>query len=181
MSASATLAPSRRVRQHGDAQEAAPRLRVVHGGTATQTQVRTRRLTGLHVVCVAVAGVLALLFVLAVMQTAIAQGQAHLDDLGAQTSDAQAEAQALRLTVAQLESPERIISEAENRLGMVEPETISYVAPADPTQAVVPNPTPPAPTPAEDAAAEDAAAEDATADGATTATTVPTEAEVPAP
>jgi cell division protein FtsL len=143
MSASATLAPARR----NAAPAAAPLLRVVHGG-ATQPEAERRGLTKAHVGCAAVAGVLALLFVLAVMQTAIAQGQAHLDDVSAQTTDRQAEAQELRLQVAQLESPERIIDEAQTRLGMVEPETITYVAPADPSQPVVA--APPAPPLAED-------------------------------
>jgi cell division protein FtsB len=108
-----------------------------------------RRVSGMAVACASVAGLLALLFVLAVLQTAIAQGQAHLDHVGAQTADRHAEAQALRLEVAQLESPERIIEEAESRLGMVEPQTVTFVPAADPSQPPTLAPTEPTPAPAD--------------------------------
>jgi len=117
---------------------------------------RPRRWTPALVGGIAVGGVLALLFVLAVMHTAIAQGQAHLDDLDARASTRTAEAQELRLAVAQLESPERIITEAETRLGMVEPTTITYLETVDPSVAVPVDPaTPvvPGPAPTEQAPA----------------------------
>jgi len=123
---------------------AAPRRTPPSGGGRHLEVVRegrvTRRVSGMAVACASVGGLLVLLFVLAVLQTAIAQGQAHLDQVATQSVDLQAEAQARRLEVAQMESPERIISEAEARLGMVEPQVITYLQPADVDQ-------PPAPVP----------------------------------
>jgi cell division protein FtsL len=134
----ATVAPARRRAPE------APALRLVEAPTERAARRSTDQLTfAAKAACATVAAFLVLLFVLAVLQTAIAQGQAHLDDLSAQTTDRQAEAQELRLTVAQLESPERIIGEAESRLGMVEPETVTYLAPVDATQPIVPNPVAP--------------------------------------
>lgn len=139
MSASATLAPARR----RDV-AASPHLQVVRSAPEEGARRRPRpRITKVHVACTSVGGLLALLFVLAVMQTALAQGQARLDDLKAQTTDAQADAQQLRLTVAELESPARIVAEAQSRLGMVEPEAISFVPPVDPSEPVVGPPAPP--------------------------------------
>ena len=55
--------------------------------------------------------------------------QVRLDALERQVVDAQARHQALRLEVATLEAPERVVSAATERLGMVPPETITYVQP----------------------------------------------------
>jgi hypothetical protein len=114
-----------------------------------------RRVSGMAVACASVAGLLVLLFVLAVLQTAIAQGQAHLDHVGSQTAERHAEAQALRLEVAELESPERIIQEAEVRLGMVEPQAVTYVPAAYPSQPVTLAATEPVPAPADSEAQAD--------------------------
>lgn len=127
-------------------------------------QERVRRVSGVAVACASVAGVLVLLFVLAVLQTAIAQGQAHLDDIRAQTSARQSEAQALRLEVAQLESPARIIGEAESRLGMVEPSSITYVQAVDPSEPLVVSPVPSAGAAGDPAPAGESASGDADAD-----------------
>jgi len=101
---------------------AAPRRTPPSGGGRHLEVVRegrvTRRVSGMAVACASVGGLLVLLFVLAVLQTAIAQGQAHLDQVATQSVDLQAEA----------------------RLGMVEPQVITYLQPADVDQ-------PPAPVP----------------------------------
>jgi cell division protein FtsL len=150
----ATVAPARR-----RAPEAPP-LRLVEAPDQRAARRSGNQLSrAARAACATVAAFLVLLFVLAVLQTAIAQGQAHLDDVSAQTSDRQAQAQELRLTVAQLESPERIIGEAEQRLGMVEPDVVTYLAPVDATQPIVANPVPPPVDPA--------TTDDAPVDGAT--------------
>jgi hypothetical protein len=60
----------------------------------------------------------------------MAQGQETLDHLRVQTSDAQVADAKLRLEVAQLESPARIVSVAEQRLGLAPPDSIKYIAPS---------------------------------------------------
>jgi cell division protein FtsL len=139
----ATLAQPLR-RQAAPAEAPRRHLDLVRPQRTTRTaeeQSRDARRVGVLAGGIAVGGILALLFVLAVLQTALAQGQAHLDEVNAQTADRQAEAQALALQVAQLEAPERIIGEAEIRLGMVEPTEVIYVERADPS---VPVPADPA-------------------------------------
>jgi len=59
----------------------------------------------------------------------LAQGQGPVDRLEAQVSAEQAENQRLRLDVATLESPSRIVAEARSRLGMVPPATVVYLPP----------------------------------------------------
>lgn len=68
-------------------------------------------------------------FALVVAQALLVQGQQRLDDLQAETEAAVRQQQELRLQVAQLESPARIV-EAATRLGMVPPERITYLTPA---------------------------------------------------
>jgi cell division protein FtsL len=69
------------------------------------------------------------LFGAVVFSTFIVQGQQRLDRLNDQVGDAQAEYERLRLQVAQLESPSRIVDEATRRLGMVEPPRTTYLLP----------------------------------------------------
>ncbi len=77
----------------------------------------------------------ALIFValvaVAVWQTLLVQGQLRLDDLDAKLAVEQSEYQQLRLQVADLESPARIVDTAKNDLGMVSPADLVYLAPAD--------------------------------------------------
>ena len=58
-----------------------------------------------------------------------------VDRLEAQVTAAQAENQRLRLDVARLESPARIVAEAQARLGMVPPPAVVYLPPLPPTAA----------------------------------------------
>jgi cell division protein FtsL len=69
------------------------------------------------------------LFAAAVFQTVLVQGQQRLDRLDRQVSQAQDRFDRLRADVAELESPERIVAVANHRLGMVQPDTITYLAP----------------------------------------------------
>lgn len=70
------------------------------------------------------------LFALAASHAMLASGQARLDDLTAEVDDAQARYQALRLDVAELEAPDRIVREAQERLGMVLPSDVTYLSPS---------------------------------------------------
>jgi len=87
------------------------------------------------------------LFALAASHAMLASGQAKLDRLHAEVDDAQARYQSLRLDVAELEAPERIVREAQERLGMVPPPDVTYLSPsaamADEvgTAAAAPSPT----------------------------------------
>jgi len=98
-----------------------PGLRVV------PPRVRRRRTAVVTIIAMTV--MFAVMLGLAAFQTLIAQGQESLDHLRVQTSDAQVAFAKLRLQVAQLQSPSRIVSVAEQRLGLVPPNTIHYVAP----------------------------------------------------
>ena len=71
----------------------------------------------------------ALAFGVALSQVIVAQNQDQLDTLNRRLDDAQAKYDRLRFQVAELESPERVVAAAQDRLGMVEPAKVNYVAP----------------------------------------------------
>jgi cell division protein FtsL len=111
--------PHRRVESE-PTEKRRPDLRVV-------PRLRRRRagfLVGL--ICLALFGVM---FGLVAFQAKIAADQQRLDDVEQQMSDAQATYERLRLAVAQLESPQTVISAAESK-GMVVPEKVTYVTPS---------------------------------------------------
>ena len=70
------------------------------------------------------------LFALVLFQTVMVQNQSRLDHLDTNIRDEQGRYQQLRLQVAQLESPARVVSEATQRLGMVPPPGTSYLTPS---------------------------------------------------
>jgi len=72
----------------------------------------------------------AILFALVLFQTLVVQNQARLDRLDSQIRDQQAHYQQLRLQVAQLEAPSRIVEVATDKLGMVPPPGTSYLTPS---------------------------------------------------
>jgi len=78
-----------------------------------------------------------LLFALAAFHAMLASGQADLDQLEQHVSDAQARYESLRLEVAELEAPSRIVREAQERLGMVPPPGVTYLTPSEETTAEV--------------------------------------------
>ncbi len=98
-----------------------PSLRVAPVG------VRRRRTAVVTILAMAV--MFSVMLGLAAFQTIIAQGQARLDRLDADVHTAQDAYQKLRLDVAQLEAPARIVATARDRLGMVVPDSVSYLAP----------------------------------------------------
>jgi hypothetical protein len=72
----------------------------------------------------------------------LAQRQFALDRLQTEISQAQSTYQAERLKVAELSAPQHIISEAEGRLGMTQPQTVTYLSPSS-GSAVAPSGVPP--------------------------------------
>ena len=70
------------------------------------------------------------LFGLVVFHTVLLKNQQRLDQLDRDVRDAQAQYQQLRLQVAELEAPQRIIDVATTKLGMVPPDGTTYLTPA---------------------------------------------------
>jgi cell division protein FtsL len=68
------------------------------------------------------------IFGVVVFQTLIVQGQARLDTIAARTAVETQRAKDLRQQVADLESPSRIVS-AANQLGMISPGQVAYLKP----------------------------------------------------
>jgi cell division protein FtsL len=109
-------APSRR-----DREEQQRHLRLVQN-QARRRAGRRRLLVVLGIATVAVVGL-----ALVGLHVLIAENQFRLDRLQQQASTEQAGYEKLRLQVAQLEAPARIVSQAEGRLGMVQPATVTYL------------------------------------------------------
>jgi len=63
------------------------------------------------------------------MHVVLAQNQFRLDRLKVKADQAQAQYERLRLKVDQLESPQRIVATAEGKLGMVAPNSVTYLTP----------------------------------------------------
>ncbi len=113
-------APSRG-RQHAD-------LRLVKGGERVARGGRRRgRLVAGLVVAVA-GGLLALV----ASQVVLTQGQFRLDRLQSRAAAEQARYERLRLQVAELEAPSRVVAVAQERLGMVSPPAVTYLSPSGP-------------------------------------------------
>jgi cell division protein FtsB len=154
-----------------------PPLRVV---TPADTGVGARRRRRL---VVGALGSLACtgLFAIVGVRVLLAQGQAPVDALEAEVTAAENLNQRLRLDVARLESPARIVAEAKARLGMVAPAAVVYLPPLTslPPTPAIPRPVVAAPTvpppaagaPADEAAAEESTATEPTADESTGADT----------
>lgn len=117
-------------------------LRVVTGGAA-----RRRRLTR----GIAIASVITVvaLFGVVVFHVLLNQGQMQLDHLQTRSSQEHARTERLRLELAELQSPGRVVAAARDRLGMVPPAAVAYLVPSAqgplvPPPAVVPLAAPPA-------------------------------------
>lgn len=70
------------------------------------------------------------LFGVVVFHVVLTQNQFRLEGLRDQAADREAEYDRLRLQVAELESPERIVAEAQQRLGMITPPEVIYLTPS---------------------------------------------------
>jgi cell division protein FtsL len=104
-----------------------PPLRVVGPGERAARDHRSRaRLVAVStVLLVAVA-----LFGVVVAHVVLTQNQFRLEKLQRQAAEQQARYERLRLQVAEMESPERVVAAAQERLGMVPPPTVKYLTPA---------------------------------------------------
>jgi len=81
-----------------------------------------------HIAVLMVIGVVAVISMgLVALHVLIAEAQFRLDSLEQQASAQQARYERLRLDVAQLESPSRIVSVAEGDLGMRQPGSVTYL------------------------------------------------------
>ena len=74
--------------------------------------------------------VIAALFALAVMHALLIGGQLRLDGMQREVASETEEIRRLRLQVAELEAPHRVLAVARERLGMVQPAEVGYLAPA---------------------------------------------------
>jgi cell division protein FtsL len=81
---------------------------------------------------IGVGGVFALFFALVLFHTVLLNNQRRLDQLDAQVRNEQASYQQLRLQVAQLQSPERILEVATAKLGLVPSNGTTYLTPSGP-------------------------------------------------
>lgn len=107
-----------------------PELRIVRNAKREQV-LRRRRRTAL--VALAVSAVVALIvFGVVVAHVVLAQNQFALTKLEADSRNKQAEYERLRLEMSELESPNRIILVAHQRLGMVSPANVTYLSPSLP-------------------------------------------------
>ena len=133
----------RRAPSPGARPERAPRppLRLVEVAPQPGRRLLTRFVTVL-------AGLLAAggLFAVVCLHVLLTQGQAELDGLRTRAEAESARNRRLRVQVAELESPSRIVSAARERLGMAPPATVAYLPPADPSRPLPPvskDPLPP--------------------------------------
>jgi cell division protein FtsL len=78
------------------------------------------------------------LFSVVVAHVVLTQNQFRLDDLEARAASEEATQQRLRLEVAQLQSPSRIVQVAQQRLGMVVPSNVTYLEPVPTSTAAGP-------------------------------------------
>jgi cell division protein FtsL len=104
-------------------------LRVVEPRELSPTQRRRRARFA-----AGVAGlfVMAALFGVVGLHIMLAQNQFRLDRLNTQAAAEQARYERLRLQVDQLESPQRIVDTAEQKLGMLLPSSVTYLTPPAP-------------------------------------------------
>lgn len=72
----------------------------------------------------------AIAFALVYLHVVLAQRQFRLDGLNSQVQQEQVSYEKLRLQVAELNSPQHIISTAEGQLGMVQPAKVTYLDPS---------------------------------------------------
>src|SRR5436309_12248187 len=121
------LAPARPVRapRPEATPSARPDLRVV---PSDYVSARTRRKRARLVVWLSGIAIAAALFGVVAFHVVLTQNQLDLQHLRAQADAASIRQQQLRLQVAQLESPERVVADAQ-KLGMVPPATVRYLSP----------------------------------------------------
>ncbi len=107
-------------------------LRPVEASRRSPRQVRRTRMVVL--LSLVVLGV-AIAFALVYLHVVAAQRQFTLDGLNKQVNQQEQRYDRMRLQVAQLEAPARIISTAEGQYGMTEPQSVTYLVPKAPAPA----------------------------------------------
>ena len=133
------VAAERRRAPEAPARPAArPSLRLVDD---RRLQVASRRRSARALLVVTGLLVIASLFGVVVFHAVLVSGQGRLDGLQQQVAEEQSRYQALRLEVAELEAPGRIVEVAQGRLGMVSPSEIRYLTPV-PLSTATPDPEP---------------------------------------
>ncbi len=147
------VAPDRRVRREAPA-PSRPDLRLV---LAPRPRTRARAVLVLSTVVV-----FAVLLLAAVVHTTMVSGQRELDRVDTRIAETTRQNQSLRLRVAELASPERIV-EAASADGMVVPDDVTWLSPE--TDASGPIADPPAPSTADDVGDERAGSADETGTG----------------
>lgn len=105
---------------------AQPRLRIVPPDYVSPRARRRRARRQL--VAASTLAVLGLLGV-ATLHVALSQNQFRLERLDARAGQEQDRYERLRLEVAELESPARVVAAAQERLGMVPPPVVTYLSP----------------------------------------------------
>lgn len=120
---------------------ARPALRLVRGKERTLRARRWRAALAFIGAAVFVTG--GLVGIVAA-HVALTQGQFALGRLQGQLAKEHTVQEQLRLQVAQLQSPQRIVQTAEQRLHMVSPSTVTYLTPVT-APASAPTPASPAP------------------------------------
>ena len=98
----------------------APRLRIASSQPQRRSTLRVAGpiLMGLLFACV---------LGIAVFQALLVQTQSRIDELEDATIAEEARSERLRVELAALESPSRIVAEAQERLGMIPPEEVLYL------------------------------------------------------
>jgi cell division protein FtsB len=109
-----------RALQRREGHPARPTLRVVDPNE--QTSIKPAR-----VGTIAAIVFLAALFALAGFQTVLINSQSRLDDLNARVSAEVERHEQLQLELSERRSPDRITSTARERLGMITPESITFL------------------------------------------------------
>lgn len=134
-------AASRPARVPAKARPARPHLEVVRDGRLAPA-TRRRRARALAVVASLV--VAAALFGLVAANVLLTQNQFALDAIETKAAAEEARYERLRLEVAELEAPGRVVAAAQERLGMVPPPSVSYLSPTGPSSSTAPEsgPTP---------------------------------------
>lgn len=110
-----------------EAQEQRNHLRLIRQQESRRAN-RRRLLVSLGIACVA-----ALCLGLVALHVLIAENQFRLDQLQQTAASEQESYERLRLQVAQLEAPARIVSEAQGRFGMVQPGSVTDLPAVSPT------------------------------------------------
>ncbi|HEX9682722.1 MAG TPA: septum formation initiator family protein [Acidimicrobiales bacterium] len=133
--ADTALAPQPLRQPPGENLAGLPRLRVVPDGFVPPAVRRRRRRRAFRLLVVIAA---LAVFGVAAAHTRLIESQIRLQQLEEGVAGQEARNQRLRLEVARLESPERIVAAAQERLGMLPPPSVVYLSPDGPVAPVVP-------------------------------------------